>query len=919
MGISGLLPLLKDIQSSKNISSYRGLTLGIDAYVWLHRGAYGCAQEIVKDPTCTRYLSFAIHRIRMLRHHGVTPYIIFDGDRLPSKGGTEVEREQRRNEALAKARALESEGRFAEARDAYTKCVDITPEMAYQLIKILKREGVSYVVAPYEADAQLAYLEQEGLIDGIVTEDSDLLVFGCRRVLFKLQPNGDCIEILQSKFSSNRQLVFSGWSSVEFRQMAILSGCDYLPSIVGMGLKNAHRLLRRYKTVDRVLQAIRLEGKMKVPLDYAKEFRRAELTFVHQRVWDPRKRCMTTLTPLPDGTLDDMVPFIGAPISDEEAAGITCGDIDPISREPMRDLAPQIGRLVTTSEIELENEAGASSRDPRTSFYGSNPKPKAKKVVNESGLQSIKGFFSAKNPGSEGGSQASRPPQARANIKQFPPRTAGATAQSPSKVSFPQGLKHSNSAPDVFCKPGHQADQHAPLKRQKTESDLGFSQFMAPRTSKFFANRNGTSSPGTKETSAPTPAPHPYLELGGVQGQDREVSRDDPSYWDQCDDVGELLVPSPRRQRAGPSSSPLATPKDSDTPEQKAPAREREGKGKEDVSGGLSYDDDEADLELDSAECDRGDDSDLNSGVISSPASSIMPGEPSSPASPCKVRSWTGEMEILRHEALAGKSLRSIPEPCSIDFGPGLGPVAGSDPIEADEDEISESPLLQSSKAFRTETVERILIQDSDEEDNAFTATEISRNLRERYSFDPKGRRGLASVASAGLEARRESSSITPSRAHAFLFASSNPRSSEQHDNRPMSIGSSKGRRNTESCHTTPRPATVTRPSPLQFASSSQMTTPSTKNPVVGRVRTEPYARTILGSSKALHLNSIRDAATEEVQASPTLDRAKRISSLGDVARDRGLGVGPSGSSSGRRVSENGRAFLEKFRFSRDD
>ncbi len=46
----------------------------------------------------------------------------------------------------------------------------------------LQAENVEYVVAPYEADAQLAYLEREGIVDGIITEDSDLLVFGCRQV-----------------------------------------------------------------------------------------------------------------------------------------------------------------------------------------------------------------------------------------------------------------------------------------------------------------------------------------------------------------------------------------------------------------------------------------------------------------------------------------------------------------------------------------------------------------------------------------------------------------------------------------------------------------------------------------------------------------------------------------------------------------
>ena len=44
--------------------------------------------------------------------------------------------------------------------------------------------GIEYVIAPMEADAQLAFLESKGLIQGVITEDSDLLAFGCKEVLY---------------------------------------------------------------------------------------------------------------------------------------------------------------------------------------------------------------------------------------------------------------------------------------------------------------------------------------------------------------------------------------------------------------------------------------------------------------------------------------------------------------------------------------------------------------------------------------------------------------------------------------------------------------------------------------------------------------------------------------------------------------
>lgn len=50
-------------------------------------------------------------------------------------------------------------------------------------------------MAPYEADAQLAYLARTKYVDFVISEDSDLLVFETPRVFFKMDRNGDGHEI----------------------------------------------------------------------------------------------------------------------------------------------------------------------------------------------------------------------------------------------------------------------------------------------------------------------------------------------------------------------------------------------------------------------------------------------------------------------------------------------------------------------------------------------------------------------------------------------------------------------------------------------------------------------------------------------------------------------------------------------------
>lgn len=181
----------------------------------------------------------------------------------------------------------------------------------------MKSEEVPYIVAPYEADAQLAYLERAGFVDGIITEDSDLLVFGCKNVHFKLDAKeATVISISRTDFGSPLlaadSMSFVGWSDDQFRWMAMLSGCDYLPSIAGVGLKTAWTLIKKYKTVDKVVRAVRMEGKKDVPKGYLQSFNLAEKVFLHQRVYDPGLERLVYLTgPSESSLCDDGELYIG--------------------------------------------------------------------------------------------------------------------------------------------------------------------------------------------------------------------------------------------------------------------------------------------------------------------------------------------------------------------------------------------------------------------------------------------------------------------------------------------------------------------------------------------------------------------------------------------------------------------------------
>jgi exonuclease-1 len=115
------------------------------------------------------------------------------------------------------------------------------------------------------------------------------LVFGCQNVYFKLDASTYTLtHISRSRFSQVKGINLSLWTDKEFRHMAMLSGCDYLEGLKGVGVRTANKLLRKYKSLERTLKFIALEnGAVRVPKDYLETFLLAELAFLFQRVYDP--------------------------------------------------------------------------------------------------------------------------------------------------------------------------------------------------------------------------------------------------------------------------------------------------------------------------------------------------------------------------------------------------------------------------------------------------------------------------------------------------------------------------------------------------------------------------------------------------------------------------------------------------------
>lgn len=63
---------------------------------------------------------------------------------------------------------------------------------------------------------------------------------------------GQGVQFQYSTLQKNKELSFEGFSRQMLLEMCILSGCDYLPSLPGMGLKKAHASIKKFKSYDKV-------------------------------------------------------------------------------------------------------------------------------------------------------------------------------------------------------------------------------------------------------------------------------------------------------------------------------------------------------------------------------------------------------------------------------------------------------------------------------------------------------------------------------------------------------------------------------------------------------------------------------------------------------------------------------------------
>ncbi|GLI68761.1 hypothetical protein VaNZ11_013252, partial [Volvox africanus] len=159
----------------------------------------------------------------------------------PDSGTTVAGEGPSLDELLEEVEAEEQELRSVQAR-ASRNLEAPTPEMYQECQELLQMFGLPFIVAPMEAEAQCAYLEIAGLVDGVVTDDNDVFLFGGRHVYRHIFENRKYVEEYQMA-DVEREL---GLTRERLADMALLLGSDYTEGCSGIGIVNAVEVVRAF-------------------------------------------------------------------------------------------------------------------------------------------------------------------------------------------------------------------------------------------------------------------------------------------------------------------------------------------------------------------------------------------------------------------------------------------------------------------------------------------------------------------------------------------------------------------------------------------------------------------------------------------------------------------------------------------------
>lgn len=221
--------------------------IGVDLLLYAHKYKYSCNN--IYDGFISQILNFLSNRI--------IPIYIIDGIAPDEKNDVIEYRVNRRNKINDKIEMIENKLLELEDNDENKEQIDqlsidleklsksnikIHSYEIEKLINLFQIFNIPYIRAKNEADTLISRLYKENKINACLSEDMDLLVFGCKKMI-KFKSN-IIVEYDLDYITENLKLTY-----LNFVELCILFGCDYLKPLLRLKPNEIYKLYTSKKNV----------------------------------------------------------------------------------------------------------------------------------------------------------------------------------------------------------------------------------------------------------------------------------------------------------------------------------------------------------------------------------------------------------------------------------------------------------------------------------------------------------------------------------------------------------------------------------------------------------------------------------------------------------------------------------------------
>lgn len=125
-------------------------------------------------------------------------------------------------------------------------------DLAKELFKIL---NVPFYDAPLEAECACADLCKRGIVDAVLTEDTDVIAYGSNIFLSKIDTSNDtCVQIIYEDILTSLKL-----NEKELLDLCIMFGCDYNKNINKVGIETSYKHILKYRSIEEISKQLSLD------------------------------------------------------------------------------------------------------------------------------------------------------------------------------------------------------------------------------------------------------------------------------------------------------------------------------------------------------------------------------------------------------------------------------------------------------------------------------------------------------------------------------------------------------------------------------------------------------------------------------------------------------------------------------------